>query len=90
MGVGGILGRFLAEWLTLPAFDGVGLAVGATAGGEFVVQFSSVGTIVLWTAIASYALLKLIDLITNILIDQQDEIEDLDLSQRGERGYHTG
>ena len=51
--VGGILSRLLVAWLTLPAFGGVGLAVGSTAGSQFMVQLCSVGIIVLWTAIAS-------------------------------------
>ena len=38
-GVGVILGSLFAAWLTLPAFDGVGRVVGATAGSQFVVQF---------------------------------------------------
>ncbi len=88
-GVGGILGTLLVAWLSLPAFGGVGLAVGATAGSQFVVQFWSVGITVLWTGIASYVILKLIEVFTDLRVDQQDEIEGLDLSQHGERGYHT-
>lgn len=89
-GVGGILGSLLVAWLALPTFGGVGLAVGITAGSQFMVQFWSVGITVLWTGIASYIILKLVDLITGLRVDQQDEIEGLDLSQHGERGYHTG
>ena len=89
-GVGGILGSLLVAWLALPALGGVGLAEGATAGGQFVVQLWSVGITVLWTGVASYAILKLIDSISSLRVDQQDEIEGLDLSQHGERGYHTG
>ena len=54
------------------------------------VQLWSVGITVSWTAIASYVILKLIDLITGLRVDQQDEIEGLNLSQHGKRGYHTG
>ena len=89
-GVGGILGSLLVAWLSLPAFGGVGLAVGVTSDSQFLVQLCSVGITVLWTGFASYIILKLIDLITGLRVDQQDEIEGLDLSQHGERGYHTG
>ena len=89
-GVGGILGSLLVAWLSLPAFGGVGLAGGVTSGSQFLVQLWSVGITVLWTGIASYVILKLIDLITGLRVDQQDEIEGLDLSQHGERGYHSG
>tara|TARA_B100001057_G_scaffold144925_1_gene144822 strand:+ start:34 stop:1338 length:1305 start_codon:yes stop_codon:yes gene_type:complete len=89
-GVGGILGSLLVAWLALPAFGGVGLSVGVTAGSQFAVQFWSVSITVLWTGLASYVILKLVDLMTGLRVDQQDEIEGLDLSQHGERGYHTG
>ena len=89
-GVGGIIGSLLVAWFTLPAFGGVGLAVGVTASSQFLVQLWSVGITVLWTVIASYAILKSIDLITGLRVEQHDEIEGLDLSQHGERGYHTG
>ena len=89
-GVGGILGSLLFAWLSLPAFGGVGLADGVTSDSQFLVQLWSVGITVLWTGITSYVILKLIDLITGLRVDQQDEIEGLDLSQHGERGYHTG
>ena len=39
---------------------------------------------------ASMSVLRLIDSIFGLRVDQQDEIEGLDLSQHGERGYHTG
>ena len=89
-GVGGILGSLLVAWLSLPAFGGVGLADGVTSNSQFSVQFWSVCITVLWTGIASYVILRLVALITGLRVDQQDEIEGLDLSQHGERGYHTG
>ena len=89
-GVGGILGSLLVAWLALPSFGGLGLADGMTAGSQFMVQLSSVAITVLWTAIASYIILKVIGAVVGLRVDQQDEIEGLDLSQHGERGYHNG
>ena len=89
-GIGGILGSLLVAWLSLPSFGGIGLAVGVTSGSQFLVQLWSVSITVLWTGIASYVILKLIDLVTGLRVDQQDEIEGLDLSQHGERGYQNG
>jgi Amt family ammonium transporter len=42
-----------------------------------------------WTVIASAIILKLIGVLIGLRVDQQDEIEGLDLSQHGERGYHS-
>ncbi|MGB2164091.1 MAG: ammonium transporter [Candidatus Puniceispirillaceae bacterium] len=89
-GVGGVLGSLLVAYLALPAFGGLGLADGVTAGGQFMVQLSSVAVTVLWTGIASYVILKIIGAVIGLRVDQQDEIEGLDLSQHGERGYHNG
>ena len=88
-GVGGILGSLLVAWLALPAFGGLGLAEGVTAQSQFVVQLKSVAITVAWTAIISFIILKIIGAITGLRVDQQDEIEGLDLSQHGERGYHN-
>ena len=89
-GVGGILGSVLVAWLALPTFGGLGLSDGVSAGSQFMVQIWSVGITVLWTGIASYIILKVIDLVFGLRVDGQDEIEGLDLSQHGERGYHIG
>ena len=88
-GVGGILGSLLVAYLALPAFGGLGLADGVTAGSQFMVQLSSVAITVLWTGIASYVILKVIGAVIGLRVDQQDEIEGLDLSQHGERGYNN-
>jgi len=89
-GVGGILGSLLVAYLALPAFGGLGLADGVTAGSQFMVQLASVAITVLWTSVASYVILKVIGAVIGLRVDQQDEIEGLDLSQHGERGYHNG
>ena len=89
-GIGGILGSLLVAYLALPAFGGLGLADGVTAGSQFMVQLASVAITVLWTGIASYVILKVIGAVIGLRVDQQDEIEGLDLSQHGERGYHNG
>ena len=89
-GVGGVLGSLLVAYLALPGFGGLGLAEGVTAGRQFMVQLSSVVITVLWTGIASYVILKIIGAVIGLRVDQQDEVEGLDLSQHGERGYHNG
>ena len=87
-GIGGIVGSLLVAYLALPAFGGLGLADGTTPGGQFMVQLSAVVITVVWTSIASYVILKIATALVGLRVDQQDEIEGLDLSQHGERGYH--
>ena len=42
-----------------------------------------------WTVLASYVILRVISLVIGLHVDQQSEIECLDLSQHGKRGYHS-
>ena len=89
-GVGGILGSLLVAVLATDTFSGMGLADGMTVTSQLGVQAMSIIVTVLWTAIASYVILKLAGLLSGgIRVDEMHEIEGLDLTQHGERGYHS-
>ena len=89
-GVGGILGSLLVAVLATESFSGVGLGEGVTVASQLSVQAMAVIVTVIWTAIASYVIFKVAGALTGgIRVDEQDEIEGLDLSQHGERGYHN-
>ncbi len=88
-GVGGIIGSLLVAVLATDAFSGGGLADGMTLSSQLSVQAISVLITVFWTAIASYIILKLISVTIGLRVDEQVEIEGLDISQHGERGYHS-
>ena len=86
-GVGGIVGSLLVAFLATPSFAGLGLADGVTSGQQFMVQFAGVAITAIWTAVASFVILKLVSMVTPLRVDTQTEIEGLDLAQHGERGY---
>ena len=86
-GVGGIIGSLLVAFLATPSFAGLGLADGVTSGQQFMVQFAGVAITAIWTAVASFVILKLVSMVTPLRVDTQTEIEGLDLAQHGERGY---
>ena len=88
-GVGGILGSLLVAVLATDTFSGMGLADGMTVGSQFMVQAKSVVITVIWTAVASYIILKIAAMFGGLRVDEDDEQEGLDLSQHGERGYHS-
>ena len=46
-------------------------------------------TITIDLTVLKYVILRVISLVIGLRVDQQDEIERLDLSQHGERGYHS-
>ena len=89
-GVGGILGSLLVAFLATDTFNGLGLAEGVSAGSQFMVQLYSVAITIIWTAIASYAILKIAQMVGGLRVDEEAEVEGLDLSQHGERAYHNG
>ena len=88
-GVGGILGSLLVAFLALPIFGGLGLGEGVSAGAQFMVQLKSVVITVIWTAIASAIILTIVRMFGGLRVDAEVEVEGLDLSEHGERGYHT-
>jgi Amt family ammonium transporter len=88
-GVGGILGSLLVAFLATSTFSGLGLAEGRTAGSQFLIQLKGTALTVVWTAVFTYLILKLIAFFTPLRVDEEEEIEGLDLRSHGEKGYHS-
>ena len=88
-GVGGVLGSLLVAVLATDAFSGMGLAEGITVGGQLFVQAKSILITVIWTAVASFIILKIAAVAGGLRVNDDAELEGLDLSQHGERGYHS-
>jgi len=88
-GVGGILGSLLVAVLATDTFSGLGLAEGVSIASQFSVQATCVAITVIWTAIASYAILKIAGVFGGLRVTDDEEVEGLDIAQHGERGYHN-
>ena len=88
-GVGGIIGSLLVAILATDIFSGAGLAEGMSLASQFGVQAICVAITVIWTAIASYAIFKIAGVFGGLRVSEEHEVEGLDLSQHGERGYHN-
>jgi Amt family ammonium transporter len=86
-GVGGFLGLLLTAPLSL-YLGGLGLADGQSVGGQFVVQLTGAVATLVWCAIATFVLLKLIGVVTPLRAEEDDERQGLDLTQHDERGYN--
>jgi Amt family ammonium transporter len=92
-GVGGILGTLLAGVFAsteLGAFSGYGYAEGiSTMLGQVSVQLVGIGSTIVYTAIVSYLLFKLVALMTKGLrVSKEQEITGLDLIEHDESGYN--
>ena len=88
-GVGGIIGSLLVAVLATDSFSGLGLAEGMSIASQFGVQAICVAITVIWTAIASYAIVKIAGVFGGLRVSEENEVEGLDISQHGERGYHN-
>lgn len=92
-GIGGILGTLLAGVFAsteLGAFSGFGYAEGiSTMIGQVTVQLIGIGATILYTAIVSYLLFKLVALMTKGLrVSKEQEITGLDITEHDEVGYN--
>lgn len=87
-GVGGIVGALLTGVFSATALGGAGLGDGnETIGAQLVAQLIGVVATVAYTAVLTFVILKIIDAIMGLRVDEQSEVEGLDLSQHDERGY---
>jgi Amt family ammonium transporter len=85
--VGGIIGAILTGVFADAALGGKGLAEGMTIASQVMVQAKGVLVTVVYTAVASYIILKIVDLIVGLRVTEEEETEGLDTAQHGERGY---
>ena len=89
-GVGGMLGTLLAGIFAsdqLGVFSGQGYNEGMNMASQVSVQITGIIATFAYTAVITYLLLKLIDNLLVLRIDEEDEIRGLDLVEHDERGY---
>ena len=90
-GVGGMLGLFMAGIFCSPAlgiFSGNGFSDGvSTIGGQLGIQLTGIAVTFVYTAIVSWVLLRVVNAIVTIRVDQEDETAGLDIVLHDERGY---
>ena len=90
-GIGGMWGAVATGlWATTSVNpDGAnGLFYGET--NLFFAQIISIGVAVIFAVVGSTVLYKVVDAITSLRADDDEEITGLDLTEHGERGYNVG
>jgi ammonium transporter, Amt family len=87
-GVGGIIGIIMVSFLGVQ-----GGFLGSSAGEtwipmeQFIIQLKGIAVIGVWTATASWLILKLISTFTPLRVSEEEEYEGLDIAEHEERGY---
>ena len=77
------MGVFASSSLGVFSGQGDGLAI----GDQLVIQLIGVGATGVYTAVLTYALLKVIDVVIGLRVSEEEETEGLDINQHNERGY---
>jgi len=86
-GVGGILGTLLTGVFASSALGIFSGQQDIDIGDQVVVQAIGVATTLGYTAVVSFVLLKLTDVLVGNRVSDEEEVEGLDLTQHNERGY---
>ncbi|UVE17675.1 ammonium transporter [Pseudomonas sp. LS44] len=85
-GIGGIIGALLTGVFAAPALGGFGTVT--DIGAQVFIQFKGVAFTVVYTAIVTFVILKVLDLVMGLRVNEEEETVGLDLAQHNERGYN--
>jgi len=85
-GIGGIVGALLTGIFAAPMLGGFGEV--ENIGLQLWIQFKGVLFTVVYTGIVTYLILKAIDLVMGLRVNEEQETIGLDLSLHNERGYN--
>ena len=87
-GIGGVIGIIMVSFLGVK-----GGFLGSSAGEEwipleqFMIQMKGIFIIGLWTAVASWLILRAISIFTPLRVTEEEEYEGLDIAEHEERSY---
>ena len=85
-GIGGIVGAILTGVFAAPALGGFGTVTDVAA--QVWIQAKGVGFTVIYTAIVTFIILKVLDMVMGLRVTEEEEAVGLDLAQHNERGYN--
>ena len=68
-------------------FGGVGLPEGTSTGDQFYVQIVGVISVAILSGAVTWIIAKVISATVGLRVSEEEEIDGLDISAHGERGY---
>jgi Amt family ammonium transporter len=86
-GVGGFTGLLLTAVFSSAALDGVGLPDGVSIGDQLLTQLIGAVATLVWSGVATFVILKLVNVVAPLRASRENENEGLDLALHGESGY---
>jgi Amt family ammonium transporter len=86
-GVGGILGTILTGIFVSAALGGAGLPENVGMAQQVGTQLLGIAVVGAWSAVLTWALLKLVDALAGLRVTGEEETEGLDTVLHNEKGY---
>ena len=88
-GIGGATGILMVSVFAATEYGGLKdyLAEGMTIGSQFTVQAVGVIATVVWSAVVSYIIIKVVAAVVGLSVGEDEELEGLDITVYGEKGY---
>ena len=84
-GVGGMVGAVLTGIFVSSSFGGAGLADGMTMASQVFVQIKAVAITIVYCAIVTFIILKVLDAVVGLRVEEDAEREGLDITSHGEQ-----
>ena len=85
--VGGMLGTILLSIFIASSYGGAGYPDGMDMSSQLMVQIVGVLYVLVWTAVATFIVLKVVSMFTALRVNEEDENKGLDIADHEERGY---
>ncbi len=86
-GVGGIAGSLLTAIFASSTFGGMGLPEGVTITHQLAIQALAIIVTIVWSAVFSYLILKILDKLIGLRVSPDEEVQGLDTVLHEETGY---
>ncbi|MGE6318768.1 ammonium transporter [Pseudomonas oryzihabitans] len=85
-GIGGIVGALLTGVFAAPSLGGFGTVT--DIGAQLFIQFQGVAFTIVYTGIVTFVILKVLDVVMGLRVNEEEETVGLDLTLHNERGYN--
>jgi Amt family ammonium transporter len=87
-GIGGIIGALLTGVFVDAGLGGTGLGEGVTMASQVSKQVVGIAATIVYCGVVSFIILKVLDSVIGLRVNEQDEQEGLDLALHDEQGYN--
>jgi Amt family ammonium transporter len=86
-GIGGIVGALLTGVFVSANLGGAGFSEGITMAAQVGIQALGVTATIVYCGVVTFIILKVLDAVVGLRVDEEQEIIGLDISLHDERGY---